>query len=171
MLVPAIFCLIYPVCLFWAAFSDLKSMTIPNRLSIVLALGFFPAAILLGLSPMLMLQHAGIGLIGLVIGFTLFAFRFLGGGDAKLIAATAIWLPWNGAVAFVIYTALLGGAFTILLLIARQALQIYTPTMPQWLQTLLKPKGDLPYGVAICAGGLIVIPQTELYIALMKLIG
>jgi len=169
MLIPLLFCLIFPVCLLWAAVSDLRSMTIPNRLSLILILGFFPAALLLGLPLMTILQHMGIGLAFLVLGFTLFAFKFLGGGDAKLIAATALWFPLDGSLVFLAYTALLGGAFTLLLLLARQFLQIYTPTMPVWLQTLLKPKGDLPYGVAICAGGLLSMSHSDLYPILMKL--
>lgn len=169
MLIPLLFCLIFPLCLLWAAVSDLRSMTIPNRLSLILILGFFPAALLLGLPLMTILQHMGIGLVFLVLGFTLFAFKFLGGGDAKLIAAAALWFPLDGSLVFLTYTAMLGGGFTLLLLLARHFLQIYTPTLPQWLQTLLKPKGDLPYGVAICAGGLMAIPHSDLYPILMKL--
>ncbi|ADU12120.1 A24 family peptidase [Asticcacaulis excentricus] len=163
MLIPALFCLVYPACLVWAAVSDLRSMTIPNRLSLILAGVFFPAAVLMGLTPVGFAIHVGIGLGILVIGFAAFAFKVLGGGDAKLLAATALWFHTDGVLAFLVYTALVGGGFTLLLLLARQTLQIYLPTLPQWLQTLLKPKGDIPYGVAICAGGLLAIPYSDLW--------
>lgn len=171
MLIPLLFALIYPACLVWAAFSDLKSMLIPNRLCLILAVAFFPTALLLGLSPMAILQHTGIGFAGLVIGFAAFAFRVIGGGDAKLMAAAALWFDPTGALVFLIYTAIVGGVFTVLLVVARQYLQIYTPSMPQWLQTLLKPKGDIPYGVAICAGGFLAIPYGDLWPLLAKAVG
>ena len=146
-------------------------MTIPNRLSVVLAGGFFPTAVLIGLAPVGIAMHLGIALGILVLGFAAFAFRVLGGGDAKLLAATALWFHLDGVLAFLIYTALVGGCFTVVLLLARQTLQIFTPTLPQWLQTLLKPKGDIPYGVAICAGGLLAIPYSDLWPLLNKLAG
>ncbi|WP_343685399.1 prepilin peptidase [Asticcacaulis sp.] len=170
-LIPALFCLVYPICLVWAAVSDLRSMTIPNRLSLILAGVFFPAALLLGLTPLGLAIHTGIGFGILLLGFTAFAFKVLGGGDAKLLAATALWFHTDGVLAFLIYTALVGGGFTLVLLMARQTLQIYTPTLPEWLQTLLKPKGDIPYGVAICAGGLLAIPYSDLWPLLSKLAG
>lgn len=170
-LIPALFCLVFPACLVWAALSDLRSMTIPNRLSLILCAGFFPAALLLGLSPLSIAIHTGLGFAILVLGFAAFAFKVLGGGDAKLLAATALWFHPEGVLVFVIYTALVGGGFTLLLLMARRILQIYTPTLPQWLQTLLKPNGDIPYGVAICAGGLLAIPHGDLWPLLSKLVG
>ncbi|MDC7685161.1 prepilin peptidase [Asticcacaulis sp. BYS171W] len=162
-LIPLLFALTFPACLIWAALSDLKSMTIPNRLSITLALAFLPAALLLGLPPMIILQHLGIGAAGLALGILAFAFRVMGGGDAKLIAATALWFHPQGVLAFGLYTALAGGALSLVLLLGRQFLQIYTPTLPKWLQTLLKPNGDIPYGLAICAGGLLAMPHSDLY--------
>ncbi|MFN3805611.1 prepilin peptidase [Asticcacaulis sp.] len=170
-LIPALFCFVYPICLVWAAISDLRSMIIPNRLSVILSGSFFPAALLLGVAPLSLAIHTGIGFAILVLGFAAFAFKVLGGGDAKLLAATALWFNADGVLAFLIYTALVGGGFTLVLLLARQTLQIYTPTLPQWLQTLLKPKGDIPYGVAICAGGLLAIPYSDLWPLLNKLAG
>lgn len=171
MLIPFLFTAIYPACMIWAAASDLKSMLIPNRLCLILMAGFFPAALLLGLPPLVILQHAGIGIAALILGFIAFAFRVIGGGDAKLMAAAALWFDPTGALVFLIYTAIVGGVFTVLLVVARQFLQIYTPTLPEWLQTLLKPKGDIPYGVAICAGGLLAIPYGDLWPILNKLAG
>ncbi|WP_140984054.1 A24 family peptidase [Asticcacaulis tiandongensis] len=163
MTLPLLFALIFPACLIWAAVSDLTTMTIPNKLSIILAVMFVPVAVMLKPDLMFIAEHLGIGVLAFVLGIVAFALRFMGGGDAKLIAATALWFHFQGFLVFLAYVALAGGALTILLLVARQFLQIFTPVMPAWLQKLLEPKGDIPYGIAICAGGLLAIPHSNLY--------
>ncbi|MFT3998517.1 MAG: prepilin peptidase [Asticcacaulis sp.] len=160
---PLLFALIFPACLIWAAVSDLTTMTIPNRLSIILAAMFLPVALLLKPDLLFIAEHLGVGALAFVLGIVAFALRFMGGGDAKLIAATALWFHFQGFVVFLVYVALAGGALTLLLLMARQFLEIFTPTFPGWLQRLLQPKGDIPYGIAICAGGLLAIPHSNLY--------
>lgn len=167
--IPMLFGLALPACLIWAAASDLRTMTIPNRLNLILFASFFPVAVLLSLDPSDILVHVGLAVAALFVGFAGFAFRVIGGGDAKLLAATTLWFGLGGMVTFLTYTAIAGGAFTLMLLLARQSLQIYTPTLPEWIQTLLKPKGDIPYGVAICVGGLLSIPSSDLWPLLNKL--
>jgi len=160
---PLLFALVFPACLIWAAVSDLATMTIPNRLSIILAVMFLPVAIMLRPDLMFIGEHLGVGVAAFVLGIAAFALRFMGGGDAKLIAATALWFHFQGFIVFLVYVALAGGALTILLLMARQFLRIFTPVMPMWLQRLLEPKGDIPYGLAICAGGFLAMPHSNLY--------
>lgn len=162
MLIPLFFALAYPICLCWAAKSDIESMTIPNRLTIGLALAFVPAALLAGLDWQGFALHAGLGLAGLVLGMVLFAFRLMGGGDAKLIAAAGLWLGLDGFVAMLIYTALAGGVLTLALLGARKMYGHYAGVLPSNLGRHLTEKGDIPYGVAICAGGLFAIPHSNL---------
>jgi prepilin peptidase CpaA len=86
----------------------------------------------------------------------------MGGGDAKLIAATCLWLGPEGCLAFMIYTALAGGALTLILLAARKFGAVYAPVLPAPLGRHLEPAGDIPYGVAIAAGGLLAIAQSDL---------
>ncbi len=162
MLIPALFALAYPACLAWAAKSDISSMTIPNRLTIGLAIAFFPVALLLGFDFGQWGTHLGLGLLALVIGMVLFAMRAMGGGDAKLIAATVLWLNGQGALAFVLYTALAGGVLTLSLMWARKNVAQYAPALPTSLSRHLEAKGDIPYGVAICAGGLLAIGQSDI---------
>lgn len=156
-----LFALAYPACLMAAAMTDLVGMTIPNRLTIGMALAFIPAAFCQSMGLETWGVHLGLGLAGLIIGMVLFALRLMGGGDAKLIAATALWLGWDGIPAFLIYTALAGGVLTLLLLGARQVLVVATPKMPPWLAQHMAPKGDIPYGIAICAGGLAAIWHSQ----------
>ncbi|MFT4089211.1 MAG: prepilin peptidase [Asticcacaulis sp.] len=161
--IPLLLALVFPVCLVWAAVSDLATMTIPNRLSIILAVMFLPVALMVKPDLMFIAEHLGVGLAAFALGIVAFALRLMGGGDAKLIAATALWFHFQGFIAFLVYVALMGGVLTILLLLARQYLNVFTPVMPGWLQKLLQPKGDIPYGIAICAGGLLTMTHSNLY--------
>jgi prepilin peptidase CpaA len=137
-------------------------MTISNRLTLGLAAAFLPTALLLGLTPEQWGVHLGLGFAGLIAGMVLFAFRVMGGGDAKLIAATTLWLGVDGTVAFLVYTALAGGVLTLALMWARRNLAQMVPSLPGPLGRHLESKGDIPYGVAICAGGLLAISHADL---------
>jgi prepilin peptidase CpaA len=161
-LIPLLFALAYPACLLWAAKTDIESMTISNRLTLGLAAAFVPTALLLGLTPEQWGVHLGLGFAGLIAGMVLFAFRVMGGGDAKLIAATTLWLGVDGTVAFLVYTALAGGVLTLALMWARRNLAQMVPSLPGPLGRHLESKGDIPYGVAICAGGLLAISHADL---------
>ena len=158
---------LYPIALFWAAISDLATMTIPNRLTIGLAVVFVPVALLAHLSLTGWGIHLGLGLAGLVLGMTLFAFRFMGGGDAKLIAAASLWLGFHGFIALLTYTAIFGGILTLGLMGLRQFFSLYAPKLPHWLGQHLEPKGGIPYGIAICAGGIAAIWQSD-FLALLR---
>ncbi len=161
--IPALFALVFPASLVWAAISDIRSMTISNRLTVGLAIAFLPMAVLCHMPLPQFGLHAGLAAAGLIVGIVLFAFRVMGGGDAKLIAATCLWLGLNGTIAMLLYTALAGGALTLVLLGARKApIAAVTGALPQWVNRHLDPKGDIPYGVAICAGGLLAIGQCDL---------
>lgn len=159
------FALVYPACLLWASWTDAMTMTIPNRLNMILAFAFIPVACLMT-TPLSLQEwgwHIGLALAGLVLGMVCFALRFMGGGDAKLIAAAALWFDKNGFFALLIYTALAGGVLTLGLLAVRKAFWLYAYKAPTWLQKHLEPKGDIPYGIAICVGGLFAIFQGDIW--------
>ncbi|MBU2116421.1 MAG: prepilin peptidase, partial [Alphaproteobacteria bacterium] len=77
-----------PALVIAAGLKDLTSMTIPNWISGILVIGFFPAALAVGLAPMAMATHVGVAIAALFVGAGMFALRWIGGGDAKLIAAS-----------------------------------------------------------------------------------
>lgn len=160
---------LYPIALFWAAFSDLTTMTIPNRLTIGLAVAFVPVALLSHLSLTGWGIHLGLGLAGLVLGMIFFALRFMGGGDAKLLAAASLWLGFHGFVALFLYTAIFGGVLTLGIMALRQFFSLYGPKLPHWLGQHFEPKGDIPYGIAICAGGIAALWQSEFMSAVLPL--
>jgi prepilin peptidase CpaA len=147
-----------------AGLSDLTTMTIPNWISGVLVLSFFPAAFAVGLSPMAVALHVGIATGALLVGMGLFAMRFVGGGDAKLMAAVCLWLGLSGTGLFAVWTGLVGGIFCLVLIFARTQVRPYVAGGPGWMHNLLEPKGDIPYGVAIAIGALLAFPSSALII-------
>lgn len=149
-----------------AGLKDLTSMTIPNWISGLLILGFFPAALIVGLPLATVATHVGVAVAALLIGMGLFALRWIGGGDAKFMAATCLWLGVAGSGMFLLWTAVMGGVFCAALMIARTHARPYLWRAPQWLIGLMEPKGDIPYGVAIAAGALIAFPASAMMAAL-----
>src|ERR1700682_4730778 len=83
---------LFPAAMIFAAASDLVTMTISNRLSIALFLAFFAVAALIGMPLPDMGRHMIASAVVLVFAFGFFARGWIGGGDAKLGGATALWL-------------------------------------------------------------------------------
>lgn len=158
---------ILPALAIVAGLKDLTSMKIPNWISGLLILGFFPTALLLGLAPMALAIHTGVAAAALLIGMGLFALHLLGGGDVKLMASTCLWLGVPGSGVFVLATAAIGGLFCLALLFARAWLQPYVANGSGWVARLMEPKGHIPYGVAIAAGALVAYPASPLMVAFL----
>jgi prepilin peptidase CpaA len=156
--------IVFPALVIAAALSDAASMTIPNWISAALVAAFFPVALAAGLPLATLATAVGVGAAALFIGAAMFALRWIGGGDAKLFAASALWLGVSGAAPFLMWTALAGGALALGLLSARRmaALTGRPVTLPAWLERLLAPAGDIPYGIAIAAGALAAFPHSAL---------
>ncbi|MBE7199377.1 MAG: prepilin peptidase [Parafilimonas terrae] len=150
----------------YAAASDLLTMLIPNRISLALILGFA----LLAASGLMSLHeiglHVGAAALVLTATFTLFAFNVIGGGDAKLAAATALWLGFDGLLDYLLAASVLGGLLTLALLAARShPLPGRLARMPFALH-LHDRKTGIPYGIALAAAALLVLPDTTLWSAL-----
>ena len=152
---------VLPVLMIIAGLHDLTTMRIPNWISLALLAAFVPAALLMGLEPVDIALHYGVGLAALVVGMGLFALNWVGGGDAKLLAAGCLWMGLGGSLAFLLYSAIAGGVFCIVVLTARRAVPAH-PGLPVWTARLLDPKGDIPYGVALAAGALWAFPASQL---------
>ena len=144
--------------LVYAAGSDIASLTIPNWLSIALA-GLYPVFALAAGAPLSAIGlNIAFGLAVLVIGFVLFQFNVLGGGDAKLLAAAAVWTGLAAFMPFLFWTAAAGGVLALTLLAARHFLK-QEESNPPFVNRLLKEQNGIPYGVAIMIGGLLAAPQ------------
>jgi prepilin peptidase CpaA len=161
MITDALVLTIFPVLLVFAAVTDLLTMTIPNRVPVGLAAGFLLLALVGGMSLEAIAVHLGGGLAVLVLGFCLFSFGYIGGGDAKLLAGTALWFGWSEIVPFIVITTFCGGLLAIALLSARRIpLPAGLARLP-WLARLHDASEGAPYGIAIAAGALIVYPDTQ----------
>jgi prepilin peptidase CpaA len=157
---------ILPLALVVAAVRDATSYTIPNWLSASLALAFLPAALVLGLSPMVIGISLAVGLAGLAAGVVMFALGWIGGGDAKLFAAASMWLGLSAVAPFLAWTGIAGGALAVALLGLRRSPLAHLIAGPAWVGRLLEPKGDVPYGVAIAIGALTAFPMSPIFHAL-----
>ena len=152
---------LFPILVIIAALTDLTSFTIPNRISALLVLGFFPAALVLHRPAAEMGMDAAVCFVALLAGMGMFAAGWIGGGDAKLLAAASLWLGLSALPVFLIVTALSGGALAMLLMNARSPwVQPYLTGAPAWLARLATPGADVPYGVAITTGALVAFPQS-----------
>ncbi len=158
--------LLFPAALAFAAVMDLFTMTIPNRISLALIAGFVVAAPVAGLSSHAILMHVAAGALMLAIGFTLFSFNLFGGGDTKLLAAASLWTGFGALLPFLVGVTLAGGLLCILIVIYRRVPADGLP-LPGWAARLHQTGGGVPYGLAICAGGLWIYPQTEIFKALV----
>ena len=145
------------------AVRDLISYTIPNWISLAI-LGLFPvAALATGLPLETVGLHAAIGVGVLVAAMGMFAFSWIGGGDAKLFAAAAFWMGWPAVADYALWTALTGGILAVILMSMRSTLLRPMVLLgPQWLVKLSEPGGAAPYGVAIAAGALAALPKSLL---------
>ena len=144
-----------------AAAKDLTSYTIPNWISLSLAGAFLPAALAAGVALPQLGLHLAIGLGALLAGMALFALRWIGGGDAKLLAAAALWLGWPALAPFLIATVLTGGALSLAILSLRAPLlRPLVLSGPAWFVRLAEPKEGVPYGVAIAVGALTAFPAS-----------
>lgn len=154
---------VVPALLALAAGWDLASFTIPNLLSLILIGAFVAFALLTGMSPGQAGWHALAGGVGLAMGFTLFAFGFIGGGDAKLFAAIALWLGFGNLLEFGLIASLFGGALALTLMSLRRFPLPGALGAQDWLQRLHDSKSGIPYGVALAAGALVVLPHTDVF--------
>lgn len=149
----------------FAAASDLLTMTIPNRVSLLLIAGFLALAPFAGLTwSAALANHLAAGGLVLLAGIGMFAMGWLGGGDAKIIAAAALWLGFDQLLPFLAQTAVFGGLLAVATLAYRR-FPAGAMNLPGWALRLHKQGGGIPYGVAIAAAALVVYPATPWFAA------
>jgi prepilin peptidase CpaA len=126
---------------------DLKTRTIPNWLNLAIALLAIPFWISIGLPlwPNIAIQVA-VAFVAFWVFAAAFAMGAMGGGDVKLIAALALWLPWQAVLVLVFLMSIAGGVLTAGYLIVHKLAR-------------REDKLEIPYGVAIAFGGLWLISE------------
>lgn len=148
--------LIFPGAMALAAASDLFSMKIPNWIPLGLVVGFVLIALLTGMAPAAAGIHLLTGVAALVLGFGLFAAGWIGGGDAKLFAATCLWLGSANVLEYVVISGLIGGVLTVALLSFRRIPLPRLMAGEAWIERLHGAGNGVPYGIALAVAGMIV---------------
>jgi prepilin peptidase CpaA len=144
----------------FAASIDLLTMTIPNRVSSALVVTFPPSALLIGMDWVAFGSHVGAGALMLVVGIGMFARGWLGGGDAKLLAAAALWLGFDHLAGYLLLVAIAGGALALLILSYRNWAPPAWMLGQPWAMRLHDKKVGIPYGIALAAAALWIYPST-----------
>ena len=152
--------LMFPMLMAFAASSDLITMTISNRVSLILVAGFLTLALATGMSAHEIGLHALAALTILAAGFVCFSFGWIGGGDAKLAAATVLWLGFEYLCEYLLWASVFGGVLSLLVL--------KCPNLPRpplahrldWLMRLHDKNAGVPYGIALAIAALLIYPST-----------
>ncbi len=147
---------LFAAALISVAIFDLLWLRIPNWVVVTIA-ALYPVYVLSAAQPIG--WQGALVLAGLVfaIGFALYSFRLLGGGDVKFLAVVALWAGPVQITAFMLSTAIIGGLLAIM---ATTPLRLLLPYMAAAtgvdadMRQLMKL--HIPYGIAIAAGGLVV---------------
>ncbi len=159
--------LVFPIAMAFAAAFDLFTMTIPNKISLVLLAAFAVVAPMAGMPLALMADHVATGAVVLLVGFGLFSRGWLGGGDAKLMAAAALWIGFSGALNFLTLVGLLGGVLSLAVMMFRSQVPGHWVQRPEWLAKLHVKDTGVPYGLAIAGAALACYPSSVWFTTLL----
>ena len=86
---------------------------------------------------------------------------WIGGGDAKVAAAAALWFGFADLMNYLVWASLFGGALTLLLIQFRQWPLPSALTGQAWLLRLHAKDSGIPYGIALAIGALMIYPETD----------
>ena len=153
----AVLC-VFPWAMAFGGAMDFFTMTIPNRVSIIMTAGFCLLAPFLGISLYGFVGHLLAGFLMLALGAFLFYRGIIGGGDAKLFAAGALWVGFDHLMLFMLYAALAGGLLTLAIVAYRYLSLPEWMSRQAWAVRLHDPAGGVPYGIALAAGALLTYP-------------
>jgi len=158
----------FPALMAMSASLDLLTMTIPNRIPVALVVGYFILAAMTGMPPQLVVFDLSCGLAVLLVTFVMFSLSWIGGGDAKLAAATAVWMGWSSIFSYGVMAAIYGGFLTLGILAARARPLPAILARQDWVARLHDSNTGVPYGVALAAAGMIQYPHSELWAGALR---
>jgi prepilin peptidase CpaA len=156
--------LVFPLLMAYAASSDLLTMKIANWLVLALVAAYFVMAFTAGIPLDQIGMSVAAAAIVLAIAFAFFAFGWIGGGDAKLVAATTLWVGLGMMFQYLIYAALLGGGLTLLILALRRYPLPSALQKQRWLDRLHDSKSGVPYGITLAIAAVLVYPETAIFL-------
>lgn len=161
----ALIFVVFPFCMVYSAVSDTMSMTIANRVPLLLLGVFLIVAPLTGMALADIGMHLAAGAVLLTITFAMFALGGMGGGDAKLIAASTVWMGFGmPLMQYLLTSAVIGGMLTLAILTFRSSALSHITSQNMFLRNFSKDAGGVPYGIALGIGGLITYPSSPLMV-------
>ncbi len=144
---PAILLGLLVLILVSAGIEDARIREISNWKNAAIALLALPWWFAMGLSPWPdMAIQAGVAVGVFALFAAAFHFGMMGGGDVKMIAALALWFPFNQLVTLIVIMSLAGGAITLVMLVEK------------WLRRRSE-QPEVPYGIAIAIAALLTIRE------------
>ena len=151
---------LFPLLMIVAGAGDALAMRIPNWLTALIAIAFFPMALITGMPLAAFGLHVAVGFGFFAVGFTLFSLGLFGGGDAKLLAAAALWLGWPDLVTFLVMTAFAGGVLALAVgvwSLVKINSEIKEGSLFKRFGAI---KPNVPYGYAFAIGAILAFPQS-----------
>ena len=159
---------LFPAFMVLSASMDFLTMRIPNQVPAALTLGYFVLAATAPLPPQAVLSDVSCSLGVLVMTFVMFSLRWIGGGDAKLAAATALWMGWGSILDYGVTASVCGGLLTVGLLMARASRLPTILAQHPGIARLHDPTAGVPYGIALAVAGLIEYPHTAAWTTALR---
>ncbi len=156
---------VFPGLMALSASMDLMTMTIPNAIPLALALGYVGLSAALGLPVETVAFGLTCGLAALGLGFLMFNCNWIGGGDAKLAAAIALWLGWGGILEYAATASIAGGLLTLAILATRTQPLPEALARQTWIVRLQRPDAGVPYGIALAVAGVVQYTHSPLWLA------
>ena len=160
------------------ALYDFAYFRIPNGLVILL----FIISLFWGVTSLSfdqMIYHFAVFLGMLILGFSLFAFGWIGGGDAKYLAVSSIWIGLSDLASYILWIAIVGGVLSLFFILFKQTIPLLSdsvwarmvniekkikPLSWVWMMSAPGAKGQraiaqksVPYGIAIAVGSWIIL--------------
>ncbi len=151
---------VFPLLIIAAGINDYFTFKIPNWLNALIALSVIPFALFFPMPGEVFAWHVVAGIVAMIAAFTVYAMGLIGGGDAKMIGACALWVGWEALMSFMIVTVIAGGVLALAMTVWGYLSTKQEADVGEWAKNLFSKKPDLPYGIAIAAGGIIVFPGT-----------
>ncbi len=140
-----------------AVVTDLEELRIPNRICLLIAL-LYPVYALASPEPVNWLGAIAVAAGVFVIGLIPFCTGVMGGGDVKLLAATALWAGPNLIGSFLLLTTLAGGALALVMVTRCRftVASVFDAVGATDLRDAVLGRA-IPYGAAIAAGAYMTI--------------
>ncbi|MGE0755265.1 MAG: prepilin peptidase [Alphaproteobacteria bacterium] len=141
-------------CMLAVLWFDVTRYMIPNWLCAALLLLYPVALYMSGMQADWQGALIAFG-ITFAVGFVIFARKWMGGGDVKLIIACSLWVGLQHLIEFVVLFAVIGGVLSIALYALRKLL--LRIKLAKQLPRLLRDGEPVPYGIAIASAFLIMM--------------